>query len=219
MLSAARSTGLLLCAALAMLGPVQRPTQEVCSFVEAKNGICGTTSVDTLTLVGERASAGQPGRAGDRPGGSSGPPAPPSWLVEQNACVEGWDSSRACFRGMPDAVPEEPSTPEAPTVTIDDLAQFSPPGTPVVGEPDNMGVAGLPEPHRSGIPLDSDRRPVRIADLRSLQPSRVRLRLWRRRAVRHERGRGELERPGAGRVHVDGDEPRLRRARHLRGPR
>ncbi|MBY6060541.1 hypothetical protein [Microbacterium esteraromaticum] len=60
-------------------------------------------------------------------------------------CKINWDSMIRCWehveRGEDD--PED-STPAIPEVTITDLASFSPdPGT-LTGEPDNLGVAGLP---------------------------------------------------------------------------
>lgn len=68
---------------------------------------------------------------------------PPTPILEK-LCVE-WSSHNECIRiSPPDADPSEPAPPSSPTITITDLASFSPaPGT-LTGEPDNLGVAGLP---------------------------------------------------------------------------
>jgi len=60
-------------------------------------------------------------------------------------CVE-WTSYDECLRLTPkDAEPtEDGTTPATPTFTITDLASFAPAPATLTGEPENLGVAGLP---------------------------------------------------------------------------
>lgn len=60
-------------------------------------------------------------------------------------CVE-WTSYDECLRLTPkDAEPaDDDTTPATPTFTITDLASFAPAQATLTGEPDNLGVAGLP---------------------------------------------------------------------------
>lgn len=84
----------------------------------------------------------------DTPSSPSGP-AFPVHEFDFDSCLDDWNSSRSCFRA---AVDEEPTPapppgtddPVAPAITIDDLAQFAPDPVANVGEPDNVGVAGMP---------------------------------------------------------------------------
>jgi hypothetical protein len=64
--------------------------------------------------------------------------------ILEKLCVE-WTSHDECIRiRPPEADPTAPPAVVSPTITITDLASFSPaPGT-LAGEPDNLGVAGLP---------------------------------------------------------------------------
>ncbi|BDZ37749.1 hypothetical protein [Microbacterium suwonense] len=57
-----------------------------------------------------------------------------------------WTSLDECLRLTPkDAEPsDEDGTPATPTFTITDLASFAPAPSILTGEPDNLGVAGLP---------------------------------------------------------------------------
>lgn len=63
----------------------------------------------------------------------------------ERVCFQ-WTSYDECLREtFPDATPEEAEQLAAiPAITITDLARFAPAGTPLTGEPDNLGVAGLP---------------------------------------------------------------------------
>lgn len=66
------------------------------------------------------------------------------------SCLVDWDSYRGCWRNSIPSDPTKPkppegeAAPELPPITIADLATFSPATGTVVGEPDNLGVAGLP---------------------------------------------------------------------------
>ena len=63
-------------------------------------------------------------------------------------CLVDWDSYRGCWQNSipgEDAEPEEgEESPGLPPITITDLASFSPAKGTLLGEPDNLGVAGLP---------------------------------------------------------------------------
>lgn len=63
-------------------------------------------------------------------------------------CLVDWDSYRGCWQNSipgEDVEPEEgEESPGLPPITITDLASFSPAKGTLLGEPDNLGVAGLP---------------------------------------------------------------------------
>lgn len=62
-------------------------------------------------------------------------------------CLDNWDSYIHCFRATEEAdeeTPEEAAEPEIPAITINDVARFAPAGSAITGEPDNVGVVGLP---------------------------------------------------------------------------
>lgn len=63
-------------------------------------------------------------------------------------CLSSWDSMIFCWeaRSAGDETPPEEGeeSPGLPPITITDLASFSPAKGTVLGEPDNLGVAGLP---------------------------------------------------------------------------
>lgn len=64
-----------------------------------------------------------------------------------NRCVE-WTSYDECLRLTPKDAdpgdPADPATPATPSFSIADLASFAPAPATLAGEPDNLGVAGLP---------------------------------------------------------------------------
>ena len=73
----------------------------------------------------------------------------PPQQVEFDRCLAAWDSDRPCFVPSDDeeATEDEGESDEErgmPPITITDLARFAPDGTLLTGEPDNVGVAGLP---------------------------------------------------------------------------
>src|SRR5690606_25412548 len=62
-------------------------------------------------------------------------------------CLEDWKLMLRCIEAVADGEPApEPDagTPEIPAITITDLASFAPAPARITGEPDNLGVAGLP---------------------------------------------------------------------------
>lgn len=60
-------------------------------------------------------------------------------------CVPDWNDARPCYAwpDRPDAPAGDPA-PGIPPLTISDLASFAPEPSTLTGEPDNLGVAGLP---------------------------------------------------------------------------
>lgn len=72
------------------------------------------------------------------------PPPPPPSAFE--VCLEAWEKDKSCYVPLTPSEPgEEPADPvEIPPITITDLASFAPNGSILTGEPDNLGVAGLP---------------------------------------------------------------------------
>ncbi len=82
---------------------------------------------------------------GDRGPGGEIITAPDPRAVEFTKCLHDWDSYIRCFRGGEDEEPDEESEDETvPSITISDLVRFAPLGTALAGEPENVGVAGLP---------------------------------------------------------------------------
>lgn len=71
---------------------------------------------------------------------------PPTAEEEFDECLREWDSYIRCYEASKEVEGEEAEE-EAraiPAVTITDLARFAPAGSTVTGEPENVGVAGLP---------------------------------------------------------------------------
>ena len=112
--------------------------------------IAGTDGTHVTTTATQVTGSGAPhsnSPRGDSPSSPSGP-ALPAHEFDFDSCLDDWNSSRGCFRAMSDEEPQ-PSVPgadtlAAPAITIDDLAQFAPDPVANVGEPDNLGIAGMP---------------------------------------------------------------------------
>ncbi|MGW8483453.1 PKD domain-containing protein [Microbacterium sp. NPDC055903] len=106
------------------------------------------TISDSQTDPGSPGSPGSPGTSVpvDRWGDPiQGPFGQTGEDFDRDKCLIDWNAHIGCF--LADEVePGEPTedTPSIPAVTIDDLAQFTPDGPRIAGEPDNVGVAGLP---------------------------------------------------------------------------
>lgn len=119
-------------------------------------GGCPTTSVGSgsVDTGGSRTWPGESGHKNehhtDSGGGGSNatigytPDAPTPF----EDCLVDWDSYRGCWQNSipgEDVEPEEgEESPGLPPITITDLASFSPAKGTILGEPDNLGVAGLP---------------------------------------------------------------------------
>ena len=107
------------------------------------------TGTDSYTVVisgtQTQTSSDGPRDSAPRPDSPSSP-AFPVHEFDFDSCLDDWNSSRGCFRTVIDEEPSSPGTdsPAAPAITIDDLAQFAPDPVANEGEPDNVGVAGMP---------------------------------------------------------------------------
>ena len=110
-------------------------------------GLCGTNNNTEIIIDGTRTVPGVP---------NPDPNMPDTWVPDSNTpwvspeealdrCLAAWDDYIGCFRAINDDESEaEEDTVEIPAVTINDVARFAPEGSPLAGEPDNVGVAGLP---------------------------------------------------------------------------
>ncbi|WP_307365440.1 hypothetical protein [Microbacterium sp. W4I4] len=109
---------------------------------------------ERLNLAGTQKIPGTPGRTNpEAHQGATSPvvnldftPKPPKPTHPfDNRCVE-WTSLDECLRLTPkDVEPtEDGSTPATPAFSITDLASFAPAPATLTGEPNNLGVAGLP---------------------------------------------------------------------------
>lgn len=106
---------------------------------------------DSVVVEGSRETDDDPGTtpvddAGWQPPVADAEP-PPTRDEVFSRCLVVWDSYRRCFleQEKPDeARDEEEEAATLPAITISDLARFAPDGAVVTGEPDNVGIAGLP---------------------------------------------------------------------------
>ncbi|MGD2203278.1 hypothetical protein [Microbacterium maritypicum] len=108
--------------------------------------LTGTDS-QTVVISGTQTQTSSDGPRDSAPRPDS--PSSPAFPVHEfdfDSCLDDWNSSRGCFRTVIDEEPSSPGTdsPAAPAITIDDLAQFAPDPVANEGEPDNVGVAGMP---------------------------------------------------------------------------
>ncbi|MGM7677411.1 hypothetical protein ACSU1L_00575 [Microbacterium sp. A94] len=140
---------LLLSAAVALSTP-SSPVAFGCSQIDVLVGEC-TPEGDEVVIGGTEVVPGSPpGHNPGRPIGNDGPhpaPAPIPPPIDQDFvdCLDDWDSYIRCFeRTNEDVEPDEEDVVEIPTVTISDVVRFAPHGSLVAGEPDNVGVVGLP---------------------------------------------------------------------------
>ena len=102
---------------------------------------------DRLDLVGVKTTGGRGSGSNVVPAiglDNYTPPPPPPSAFE--VCLDAWEKNRSCYAPLEPSEPgEEPADPvEIPPITITDLASFAPNGSILTGEPDNLGVAGLP---------------------------------------------------------------------------
>jgi hypothetical protein len=108
-----------------------------------------------IIIDGSQATPGDPGTSpiGDWDSDTDADWTPPSdWTpppeFDFQTCLDNWDSYIHCFRASDETeeeeVAEEGSTPAIPAITIADVARFAPAGSAIAGEPDNVGVVGLP---------------------------------------------------------------------------
>lgn len=129
--------------------PVGLTTSNECPAWKQLAGQCGVHNTgNEIVIDGSKDSGGEPG------GGSPGddvwyPPddvGTPEKPFDFQQCLDDWDSYIRCFRATEEDEPdeEEEEATAIPVITITDVARFAPAGSVVTGEPDNVGVAGLP---------------------------------------------------------------------------
>lgn len=108
------------------------------------------------TIHGRMQSGGSSGGAHSSPRSRSGssnqqvvdakprpqPPTPEECRINWDAMISCWEHVESPEGARDEEIPG--STPSIPPITITDLASFSPAKGTVLGEPDNLGVAGLP---------------------------------------------------------------------------
>lgn len=127
-----------------------------CSDSDLVVGGCGVQNDGSDIIIdGSHTNPGDPGTS---PIGDSDPDTdsdwtpPPGWAPPPEfnfaECLNDWDSYIHCFRETEEeaeeVTPDEAATPAIPAITINDLARFAPAGSAITGEPDNVGVVGLP---------------------------------------------------------------------------
>lgn len=114
-------------------------------------GLCGSNTGTEIIIDGSQPGAGTPGTSPigdweewDQQEGAPAPSVPPEDPFLE--CLAEWDSYIRCFDKAVDeeSGPDDEGTPSLPAITITDLVRFAPAGSVITGEPDNVGVAGLP---------------------------------------------------------------------------
>ncbi len=116
------------------------------TWSEARDGTLTVTGTRTIDNTDGSGDSGADGGSGfDGSGNTKYIPVFEEQTFMEKVCLT-WTSYEECLREVfPDATPEEIEEFEAiPAITITDLARFAPAGTALSGEPDNLGVAGLP---------------------------------------------------------------------------
>lgn len=71
-------------------------------------------------------------------------PLVPQGPSDLDTCLDDWESNKNCFEPNEEVDEEVEDDPGIPPVTIADLVRFAPAGSTLTGEPNNVGVAGLP---------------------------------------------------------------------------
>lgn len=102
---------------------------------------------DTVTqkVVGCHDDEDHGGGGGGGGGGDGEDPGyEPPERRSREECAENWERMRLCFEDPGDEEEEDDPQPPDPPFTIHDVATFAPEPGVIVGEPDNVGVAGLP---------------------------------------------------------------------------
>lgn len=139
----------LLLAAIVIAGvPADFAPLSTCPIEMIKAGLCSGTGND-LIISDERNTPGTNNPIGDPgPGPGPGGPGTPRTEFDFGECLADWNSYIRCFRESEEDTEQDPTPdedePGVPAVTIADLARFAPQGSALTGEPDNVGVAGLP---------------------------------------------------------------------------
>lgn len=104
-----------------------------------------SNSGTSLTISGEKTTNGTPGSRTSRE--HAGPRSPKSTLKTMRPAFRKCAQTETAIIACPDEpgpMTSEATNEEIPTVTIADLARFAPMPTVLTGEPDGVGVAGMP---------------------------------------------------------------------------
>ncbi|GAA1248931.1 hypothetical protein GCM10009588_29580 [Microbacterium phyllosphaerae] len=145
------ATGGALVLALVLASPVAAAgAASDCAGAVEKMGLCGSTNGSTLTVSGTQQQPGAKPKT-NAPRGDGGPdtsttPAGPSKrALELAACMDDAGTTRCAPQpGRPAPEATTPPTPGTPTITITDLARFTPAPVRAASEPGNVGIAGMP---------------------------------------------------------------------------
>ena len=129
------------------LGP--HAAQATCTALERAQGTCATPRTDgtTLDVSDTRTSPGTDrSQIDDRLPNTGDKVQPPAAPFRDRLCERSLTQLRLCPNTNTPADPTEqaPTQPGASPITITELIQFAPSPTPTVGEPANVGVAGMP---------------------------------------------------------------------------
>ncbi len=128
--------------------PTQATASTECPVWKQLAGACMTNTGTEIIIDGSQETGGDPGSSPIDVGWQ--PPTDDSWSPQKpfdfDQCLIDWDSYIHCFRASEEAeeTTEEDDAPAIPAVTISDLVRFAPAGSVIHGEPDDVGVVGLP---------------------------------------------------------------------------
>lgn len=136
------AASLLALVVLSSAGAVPTETPENPPPQTGIEGAWVSNNTDSLTAVGSRTTQEQDGTASPLDDDDQGPRYTPK-PFDFKSCITDWDTYNRCFRARQDAAVVEEG-PAIPAITITDLAQFAPDPVATTGEPDNLGVAGMP---------------------------------------------------------------------------
>ncbi len=136
------ATFAVLVLALALPAAPPHPVK-TCTAAERATIGCSSNNGTGVTVNGDRSSSPPPGSSsGPSNPGNSGPQSPGRQAPNNDA--ENCGGVEPCMRGAVPRLPGRPPAPALPTVTISDLASFSPASTVPTSEPSNVGIAGMP---------------------------------------------------------------------------
>ncbi|MGP6178090.1 hypothetical protein ACTU6U_12435 [Microbacterium sp. A196] len=125
--------------------PTTVASSNACPQWQEELGNCGVDNTGTDIIIdGTHETGGTDGT-------ETGPddwqvptdPGTPQGPSDLDTCLDDWESDKNCFDPIAENE-EEDEDPGIPPVTITDLVRFAPAGSVLTGEPNNVGVAGLP---------------------------------------------------------------------------
>lgn len=126
------------------------PSTNGCTAVQQATTGCSQNTGTEIVVDGTHTTPGSPGTSPVDDSTGTGTPYQPRFGQEEfdfGTCLRNWDDYIGCFRAIEDdeeMEDEDDASPGMPAVTIADVARFAPDGTLLAGEPENVGVAGLP---------------------------------------------------------------------------